>query len=237
VELRCERDVLVEALATAGRATASRGGSLPVLGGVRGPARRGPALPDRHGPRPRPSSTRHGQGARGRGGGAARPAHGRHRPGARAGAVHLTGHGRGGPIASGRSQFSVRLLPAGRLPPPRRRRHRGGHARRRRAWARRCGRWCGPPATTTPAHPHRGPHGRRGRRAPAGGDRQLPARAARRPRGVGAVGGPVGARALEGARRAGTAAVGRRDGHAPARPARRHLRGGGPAAHDPPHRG
>jgi DNA polymerase-3 subunit beta len=35
VELRCERDVLVEALATAGRATASRGGSLPVLGGVR----------------------------------------------------------------------------------------------------------------------------------------------------------------------------------------------------------
>ena len=35
MELRCERDVLVEALATAGRATATRGGSLPVLGGVR----------------------------------------------------------------------------------------------------------------------------------------------------------------------------------------------------------
>ena len=34
MELRCERDVLVEALATAGRATASRGGSLPVLGDV-----------------------------------------------------------------------------------------------------------------------------------------------------------------------------------------------------------
>jgi DNA polymerase-3 subunit beta len=35
VKFRCERDVLVEALATAGRATASRGGSLPVLSGVR----------------------------------------------------------------------------------------------------------------------------------------------------------------------------------------------------------
>ena len=35
MKLRCERDVLVEVLSTAGRATASRGGALPVLGGVR----------------------------------------------------------------------------------------------------------------------------------------------------------------------------------------------------------
>jgi DNA polymerase-3 subunit beta len=35
VKLRCERDVLVEALSTAGRATAGRGGALPVLSGVR----------------------------------------------------------------------------------------------------------------------------------------------------------------------------------------------------------
>lgn len=35
MKFRCERDVLVEALATASRATASRGGSLPVLSGVR----------------------------------------------------------------------------------------------------------------------------------------------------------------------------------------------------------
>jgi DNA polymerase-3 subunit beta len=35
VKLRCERDVLVEALATAGRATAGRGGALPVLSGIR----------------------------------------------------------------------------------------------------------------------------------------------------------------------------------------------------------
>ena len=34
VKFRCERDVLVEALGTAGRATASRGGALPVLAGV-----------------------------------------------------------------------------------------------------------------------------------------------------------------------------------------------------------
>jgi DNA polymerase III subunit beta len=35
VKLRCERDVLVEALGTAGRAVASRGAALPVLSGVR----------------------------------------------------------------------------------------------------------------------------------------------------------------------------------------------------------
>jgi DNA polymerase-3 subunit beta len=35
VKFRCERDALVEALNTAGRAVSSRGGSLPVLAGVR----------------------------------------------------------------------------------------------------------------------------------------------------------------------------------------------------------
>jgi DNA polymerase-3 subunit beta len=35
VRFRCERDVLVEAVTTAGRAVSSRGGSLPVLSGVR----------------------------------------------------------------------------------------------------------------------------------------------------------------------------------------------------------
>ena len=35
VKFRCERDVLVEALGTAGRAVVDRGGSLPVLSGVR----------------------------------------------------------------------------------------------------------------------------------------------------------------------------------------------------------
>ncbi|MBI2709830.1 MAG: DNA polymerase III subunit beta [Actinobacteria bacterium] len=35
MKFRCERDVLVEALGAAGRAVASRGGSLPVLAGIR----------------------------------------------------------------------------------------------------------------------------------------------------------------------------------------------------------
>ncbi len=35
MKFRCERDVLVEALSTAGRAAAGRSGALPVLGGVR----------------------------------------------------------------------------------------------------------------------------------------------------------------------------------------------------------
>ena len=34
MKFRCERDVLVEALGTAGRATAGRGGALPVLAGI-----------------------------------------------------------------------------------------------------------------------------------------------------------------------------------------------------------
>lgn len=35
MKLRCERDVLIEAIGTAGRAVAGRGGALPVLSGVR----------------------------------------------------------------------------------------------------------------------------------------------------------------------------------------------------------
>src|SRR5256886_2421621 len=35
VKFRCERDVLVEALGTAGRAVANRGGALPALSGIR----------------------------------------------------------------------------------------------------------------------------------------------------------------------------------------------------------
>ena len=35
MKFRCERDVLVDALATAGRAVTTRGGALPVLSGVR----------------------------------------------------------------------------------------------------------------------------------------------------------------------------------------------------------
>ncbi len=35
MKLRCERDLLVDALSTAGRATAGRGGALPVLSGIR----------------------------------------------------------------------------------------------------------------------------------------------------------------------------------------------------------
>jgi len=35
VKFRCERDVLADALATAGRAATGRTGSLPVLSGVR----------------------------------------------------------------------------------------------------------------------------------------------------------------------------------------------------------
>ncbi len=34
MKFRCERDVLAEALGTAGRAVANRGGALPVLSGV-----------------------------------------------------------------------------------------------------------------------------------------------------------------------------------------------------------
>ena len=35
MKFQCERDVLVDALASAGRAVTTRGGALPVLSGVR----------------------------------------------------------------------------------------------------------------------------------------------------------------------------------------------------------
>ena len=35
MKFRCERDVLIDALATAGRAVTGRGGALPVLSGVK----------------------------------------------------------------------------------------------------------------------------------------------------------------------------------------------------------
>ena len=35
VKFRCERDLLAETLAIAGRAVSSRGGALPILSGVR----------------------------------------------------------------------------------------------------------------------------------------------------------------------------------------------------------
>ncbi len=35
MKFRCERDVLVEALGSAGRAVSTRGGAMPVLSGIR----------------------------------------------------------------------------------------------------------------------------------------------------------------------------------------------------------
>ncbi|MEX2659262.1 MAG: DNA polymerase III subunit beta [Acidimicrobiales bacterium] len=116
MELRCERDVLVEALATAGRATASRGGSLPVLGGVRaelvGDALHltGTDLDLTIADALTVAGIEDGVVVL---------------PGrltidiVRAlepGAVHLTADGEEARIASGRSQFSVKLLPAEDFP-------------------------------------------------------------------------------------------------------------------------
>ena len=52
MKFRCERDVLVEALGTAGRAVADRGGALPVLSGIRARAHGQRAATDRQRPRP-----------------------------------------------------------------------------------------------------------------------------------------------------------------------------------------
>ena len=112
MELRCERDVLVEALTTAGRATASRGGSLPVLGGVRAELRddrlflTGTDLDLTIADAITVAGIEDGVAVL---------------PGrltidiVRAldpGAVHVTATGEEARIASGRSQFSVRLVPA-----------------------------------------------------------------------------------------------------------------------------
>lgn len=116
MELRCERDVLVEALATAGRATATRGGSLPVLGGVRAQLEgdrlflTGTDLDLTIADAVTVAGLDDGVAVL---------------PGRltvdivrslEPGAVHLTASGEEARIASGRSQFAVRLLPADDFP-------------------------------------------------------------------------------------------------------------------------
>jgi DNA polymerase III subunit beta len=93
VKFRCERDVLVEALGTATRAVASRGGALPVIQvsvTVAGQADGVAVLPARLAA----DIVR-----------ALEP-----------GAVHVEADGDEGRISSGRSQFAVRLLPAEDFP-------------------------------------------------------------------------------------------------------------------------
>jgi DNA polymerase III subunit beta len=116
VKFRCERDVLVEALGTATRAVASRGGALPVLSGVKA---------ELHGDRLvlagsdldltiQVAVTVAGQAD----GVAVLPA----RLAAdivralEPGAVHVEAEGDEARISSGRSQFAVRLLPAEDFP-------------------------------------------------------------------------------------------------------------------------
>ena len=118
MKFRCERDVLLEALATAGRAVATRGGALPVLSGVRLELRATPA-PDRHRPRPHHPGRSDGRRQRRRRGRHPRPLGHRHRAGPRArrGARRRSRATRPS-IAAGRSQFAVRLLPGRGVPPP-----------------------------------------------------------------------------------------------------------------------
>jgi DNA polymerase III subunit beta len=116
VKFRCERDVLVEALGTATRAVASRGGALPVLSGVKAELA-GDRLTLTGSDLDltiQVSVTVAGQAD----GVAVLPA----RLAAdivralEPGAVHVEADGDEGRISSGRSQFAVRLLPAEDFP-------------------------------------------------------------------------------------------------------------------------
>jgi DNA polymerase III subunit beta len=116
VKFRCERDVLVEALGTATRAVASRGGALPVLSGVRA-SLTGDRLTLTGSDLDLTITvevTVSGQAD----GVAVVPARlaGDIVRALEPGAVHVEAEGEEARISSGRSQFSVRLLPADDFP-------------------------------------------------------------------------------------------------------------------------
>ena len=240
VKFRCERDVLVEALGTAGRAVSSRGGALPVL--VRGAGRAARRPPRAHRLRPRPDHLGPGGGDR-RGGRRRRRAGAagdRHRPVPRAryGSTSwsVSDEAR---ITAGRSQFAIRVLPAEEFPrlaePP------------ADAVTLDAGEFAAALRQVVPAasaddarpDPHRRAAGRGGGRPAAGGDRLVPAGPARPARSIGAGRGADGAGAVAGAVRAGPAARPEGVAGAPPRRARGVLRGRRRcrAARDPADRG
>ena len=117
MKFRCERDVLVEALGTAGRAAAGRGTSLPVLSGVRVRAHGRPAAP--HGHRPRADHLGRGHGVR-RAATAWSVLPGRLASdivrALPAGSVEVEVADDEARISAGRSEFSLRVLPADEFP-------------------------------------------------------------------------------------------------------------------------
>ncbi len=243
MKFRCERDLLVEALGTAGRAATNRGGALPVLSGVRLELSGGRLLltgtdleltisVEATGRRPGRRHRRAPRAHRVRGRAVAR-ARRRHRHRRRRRGPHLR---RALPVLD--PVAARRRVPA---PPGARRagRHpRSGRPRGRAAPGRPGGQW-----RRLPTHPHRCAVRRRGRWPPPGGHRLVPAvgarppghqRPARRPDRAGAVTCPQGGRA---AARLGQGA------HVAPRRARGHLRdrrrgrAPGHAPHHAPHRG
>ena len=178
MKFRCERDVLVEALATAGRAASSRGARCRCCqgSGSSSPATRlrltGSDLdltitteievvgeaPTASPCCPRKLAADIVRSLEGRCG-------------------RRRGRRRRGPHQR-RAARSSRLhaIPADEFPQPGRARRRAGHARPLRTSPRACARSCGRVDRRVPADPHRRAAGRRGRRAAPGRHRLVPAR-------------------------------------------------------------
>ena len=212
MKFRCERDVLVEALGTAGRAAAGRGTSLPVLSGVKVRAHRQPAPPHRH--RSRAHDLRRGRRGRRsrRRRGPPRPARIRHRP-RPAGRQRLGGGDRRrGPHLGGPLGVQPPGAPGRRVPAAHRGDGRAGHPRQRRAGRGAHAGGAGRVQRRRSADPHRRAAGRRSRGPAAGGHRLLPARDPRPARHHGAERGPARARAVPCAPGARPAAQRRRRG-------------------------
>ena len=129
-------------------------------------------------------------------------------------------------ISAGRSEFSLRVLPADEFPRLTEAAGDAGHPGRRRAGRRAHAGRAGRVERRRPADPHRRAARRRGRRSAPGGHRLLPAGDPRPARHHGARRGPARARAVAGPPGAGAAAQRRRRGALrAARGARGELRG------------
>ena len=151
MKFRCERDVLVEALALPGGRPPSRTGTLPVLSGVRIELDGRPPAADRQRPRAHDPGRRSPSTATPTASPCCRPSSPPTSCGRSSrGAVTVEVDGDDAHITAGRSQFTVRLLPADEFPRLRRAAAERGHAAPPSFGRRRCARSSAPPAPTSP---------------------------------------------------------------------------------------
>ena len=174
MKFRCERDSLVEVLATAGRAVGTRSSAQMVLSGATDRVGREPSVGGRH--RPRPDGARVDRGHRDHRRRLCRPGEtaGRHRPVARARGGHDRVRGGEGRDRRGAVPIQPPDVPGGRLPVASRTARTGHVPAGLRPGQRAAPGGAGRVGRRRPPAADRCPDRSRGNWGPPGGDRLVP---------------------------------------------------------------